>query len=119
MDQAFQATKAALAAATQLAHPCPKAQLSLAVDASADHVGALLQQRASPSSAWRPLGFFSQKLDPVQVKYSAFDRELFACVAAIRHFRYMVEGRSFCIFTDHKPLTDALRGRPPPSSAVD
>jgi len=76
--------------ATQLAHPCPKSQLSLAVDASEDHVGAVLQQRALPSSTWCPLGFFSQKLDPAQVKYSAFDRELFACVAAIRHFRYMV-----------------------------
>ena len=86
MDQAFHAAKAALAAAAQLAHPSPKAQLSLAVDALVDHVGAVLQQRATPSSAWRPLGF-SQKLDPAQVKYSAFDRELFACVAAIRHFR--------------------------------
>jgi hypothetical protein len=95
MERAFLAAKAALAAATQLAHPCPSSQLSLAVDASVDHVGAIFQQRALLSSSWRPLGFFSQKLDPAQVKYSAFDRELFACVAAIRHFRYMLEGRTF------------------------
>jgi len=108
MERAFLAAKAALAAATQLAHPCPSSQLSLAVDASVDHVGAVLQQRALLSSSWRPLGFFSQKLDLAQVKYSAFDRELFACVAAIRHFRYMLEGRTFCIFTDHKPLIYAI-----------
>ena len=39
------------------------------------------------------------------MRYSAFDRELFACVAGIRHFRYMLEGCPFTIYTDHKPLT--------------
>ena len=42
------------------------------------------------------------------MRYSAFDRELFACVAGIRHFRYMLEGHPFTIYTDHKPLTFAL-----------
>jgi hypothetical protein len=42
------------------------------------------------------------------MRYSAFDRELFACVTGIRHFRYMLEGRPFTIYTDHKPLTFAL-----------
>ena len=40
--------------------------------------------------------------------YSAFDRELFAVFAGIRHFRYFIEGRSFEIWTDHKPLTYGL-----------
>ncbi len=43
------------------------------------------------------------------MNYSAFDRELLAVVAAIHHFRYMLEGRSFVSFTDHKPLVGALR----------
>jgi hypothetical protein len=42
------------------------------------------------------------------MRYSAIDRELFACVAGIRHFRYMLEGFPFTIYTDHKPLTFAL-----------
>ncbi len=29
------------------------------------------------------------------MRYSAFDRELFACVAGICHFRYMLEGRLY------------------------
>ncbi len=78
------------------------------VDASGDHVGAALQQRVSPSAAWQPLAFYSKKLEPAQTRYSAFDRELYACVAGIRHFRYMLEGRKFTIYTDHKPLTYAL-----------
>jgi hypothetical protein len=44
----------------------------------------------------------------VQQKWFAFDRELFACVEGIRHFRYILEGQSFTILTDHKPLVGAL-----------
>ncbi len=108
MLAAFQTAKAAVAKATFLVHPSPGAEICLMVDASADHVGAALQQRSSPSAPWRPLGFFSKKLEPAQTKYSAFDRELRACVAGIRHFRFMLEGRQFTILTDHKPLTFAL-----------
>jgi hypothetical protein len=42
-----------------------------------------------------------------QQKYSAFDRELFACYSGIRHFQYMLDSGCFAIFTDHKPLTYA------------
>lgn len=44
-------------------------------------------------------------------KYSTYDRELLAIYLsniAIRHFRYMVEGREFTVYTDHKPLTFAF-----------
>ena len=51
------------------------------------------------------LAFFSQKLRPPERKYSAFDRELLALYLGIRHFRYLLEGRQFIAFTDHKPLT--------------
>jgi hypothetical protein len=38
-------------------------------------------------------------------------------VLAIRHFRYMLEGRSFVVFTDNKPLVGALHRRSDPVSA--
>lgn len=56
-------------------------------------------------TAWRRLGFFSKKLEPAQEKYSALDRELFACYMGIRLFSFMLEGRRFTIYTDHKPFT--------------
>jgi hypothetical protein len=80
----------------------------LAVDASATHIGACLQQKRLGSPSWEPLGFFSKKLEPAQVKYLAFDRELLACFLGIRHFRFMLEGRAFTIYMDHKPLTTAI-----------
>jgi hypothetical protein len=60
------------------------------------------------NSAATTLGFFLAQLDKVQVNYSAFDRELFAMMAAIRHLCFMPEGKSFFVFTDHKPLVGAL-----------
>ncbi len=75
------------------------------------------QQRPHPAAPWRPLGFFSRKLDATQVKYSAFDRELLACVSIFKQCRHMLEGRQFTIYADHKPLTYALSRTSDPWSA--
>jgi hypothetical protein len=108
MVAAFDAARPTLGAAALLTHPQQDQELVVMVNASADHVGAALQQRRSAVADWQPLAFFSKKLEPAQMRYSAFDRELFACVTGIRHFRYMLEGRPFTIYTNHKPLTFAL-----------
>jgi hypothetical protein len=57
MDSAFCQVKQLLCEATCLAHPDPAADISLAVDASNTHVGAVLQQKSS--AAWQPLAFYS------------------------------------------------------------
>jgi hypothetical protein len=82
-------------------------ELSVVVDASAMHVGACLKHQLPGRKDSQPLGFFSKKLEAAQQKYSAFDRELFSCYSGIQHYRYMLYGRRFAIFTDHKPLTYA------------
>jgi hypothetical protein len=111
---AFAAAKAALVAAVPLSHPAPGATLSLAVDASDSHVGGVLQQLEN--RARRPLAFFSQKLSQTQARYSTFDRELLAAYTAVRHFRFLLEGRKFRILTDHKPLVSAMSRITPPWS---
>jgi transposase InsO family protein len=115
MTAAFEAAKQALVAAVPLHFPDPEAELSMAVDASDSHVGAVLQQRRG--GGWLPLSFFSKKLSPAEQRYSAFDRELLAAYLAIRHFRFMVEGRQFTLFTDHMPLVAALHRVSPPWTA--
>nr|VZI31718.1 unnamed protein product [Spirometra erinaceieuropaei] len=57
----------------------------------------------------RPLAFFSKELLPAETRYSSFGRELLAIYLAVQHFRHFLEGRNFNVFTDHKPLTFALR----------
>ena len=66
----------------------------------------MLQQKCA--AGWQPLAFFSRKLNAAETKYSTLDRELLACVAAIRHFQCLVEGRAFTLYTDHKQLTYLL-----------
>ena len=106
MQAATTAIKAELVATIPLSHPLPAAQLSLATDASDSHIGGVLQQWEA--GAWWPLGFYSRKLSETECRYSAFDRELLAAFSSIRHFRIMLEGRHFQLWTYHKPLLAAL-----------
>lgn len=115
LDSAFRHAKDLLLKVPQLHHPQPGAPISLAVDASDSHVGGVFQQLVD--KAWAPLAYFSRKLSDTEKKYSAFDRELLAAFSSIRHFRFLLEGRDFILFTDHKPLTNALFRVSPPWSA--
>ena len=109
LRSSFDDAKSALVASVQLAHPDSDddSALSLTTDASDIAVGAVLSQGRDSNSP--PLGFFSKKLSEAEKKYSAFDKELLALYLAIRHFRHHLEGRSFTVWTDHKPLCGALR----------
>ena len=105
----FRATKDALAKASLLTYPTPNAPTCLMTDASDMAVGAVLQQNID--GTWKPISFFSRKLTPTETRYSTFDRELLAVYLGIKHFRHFLEGRSFHVLTDHKPLTYALNSR--------
>ncbi|BHF70846.1 hypothetical protein SprV_0401389900 [Sparganum proliferum] len=87
----FEQVKALLADATLLSHFHAATPISLMVDASNVAVGA--------------------KLSKAETRYSRFGRELLAAYLAVRHFRHLLEGREFTIFTDHKPLTFAIHSR--------
>jgi len=113
MQSAFE--RAAVAAAVKLVHPDPAATVSLAVDASAMHMGGVLQQWSR--AGWQPLSFFSHKLSKTELNYGAFDRELLAAYLGIQHFRFALEGRPFQLHTDHKPLVAALKKVDPPWTA--
>ena len=43
------------------------------------------------------------KLTDTETRYSTFDREILAVVAALCRFRFLLEGRKFHVLTDHKP----------------
>lgn len=113
-EAAFNQCKQDLINATCLSHPAPQAKLTLTTDASDIAVGAVLQQHIN--GHLQPLGFYSKRLTEAQKRYSTYDRELLAIFLAIKHFRYMVEGRIFEIHTDHKPLIFAFNKKQDQSS---
>ena len=104
---AFNRAKDAICNITTLAHPLPGGDVSLQVDASNYAVGAVLQQCVD--GIWQPLAFFSKRLEPAESRYSTFGRELLAMYLSVKHFRFFQEARPFIIFTDHKPLTFAIK----------
>ena len=93
-DSAFSESKQILANATLLVHPDHSAPLNITCDASDFAVGGVLQHYIDIDNV---LSF--------EKHYSAFDRELLAVYATIRHFRHNLEGRYFFVNSDHKPLT--------------
>jgi len=106
-ELAFENCKEELLRVTTLSHPAPQAPLVLTCDASDFAVGASLEQIVDNVN--KPIAFFSQKLDKAQRNYSTYDRELLSIYLAIKHFRYIIEGRQLVIQTDHKPLIYAFR----------
>ena len=98
----FIQSKTALSHATQLAFPDITAATELVVDVSGTHIGAVLQQVKDNSCT--PLAFWWKALTPAQRAWSTFDRELFACFAAIKYFQYYLDAKDFTPRSDHKPL---------------
>uniref|UniRef100_A0ABD2WA59 RNA-directed DNA polymerase n=1 Tax=Trichogramma kaykai TaxID=54128 RepID=A0ABD2WA59_9HYME len=106
LEKAFVRCRDSIATATQLSHPRLGAPLGLFTDASGTAVGACLNQWID--DAWHPLAFFSKKLSPKESSWPAYYRELLAVYTAVQHFRHALEGYTFKIYTDHKPLIHAF-----------
>lgn len=101
-ETAFKNCKDERLNATILSHPASTISFILNSDVSDIAVGASLEQIVNGIN--RPIAFFSKKLDTTQRNYSTYDRELLGIYLAIKHFRYLLEGRQLFIRTDHKPL---------------
>ena len=113
-DLAFQAIKRMLSEAVMLVHPQSNAPTCITTDASNSAVGGVLEQFID--GQWKPISFFSKKLCHAETNYCTSCRELLAIRLAVRHFQYFVEGRTFHINTDHKPLTFVLQSSSDPRS---
>ena len=111
----FDATKEALAKASLLFHPRPGAQLALTTDASNLAVGGVLEQRGP--LGWEPLAFYSSKLKENEKLWPPYDRELLGAFKGIRHFRNLIEGRAFTLYTDHQSLVPSLSKKTDPQTA--
>ena len=112
--KSFEATKTALAEATLLHHPRPGAKLALTTDASNQAIGGVLEQFGD--KGWEPLAFWSAKLEPNQMQWPPYDRELLAAFRGTRHFRTWIEGRPFTLFTDHQSLVPSIHKKTDPQT---
>lgn len=102
MNEAFIKAKSCLINKVTLAFPNPELEISIMTDASNVAIGGTVNQLQD--GCFRPLAFFSRKLSSTEQRYSTYDRELLAIYATIQKFSYLLEGRKFTIYTDHRPL---------------
>ncbi|GFV24334.1 retrovirus-related Pol polyprotein from transposon opus [Trichonephila clavipes] len=105
--RSFEKCKTDLAEAALLSFPKSGLPLSLCTDASDFAVGAVLQQLEN--EGWKPIAFYSKKLNETQTRYITYDRELLGTYLSVKHFKHLLEGNDFVIYTDHKPLTFAFK----------
>ncbi len=101
-EEAFRSLKHALSSPPIVAHPIFTLPFLLYTDASHDCVGSVLAQMQEGKE--RVIAYASHALTPSEKKWSTYDRELWAVVWSVRHFRLFLSGAPFKIITDHKPL---------------
>ncbi|SPC62447.1 uncharacterized protein UHOD_11534 [Ustilago sp. UG-2017b] len=104
-QHAFEQLRSAFGTDTILHHFDPTRPIIVETDASDFAVAAVLSQSFDQGTR-HPIAFFSKKLDPAQLNYPIFDKEMFAIVAAFKHWRQYLEGAKFPVqvLTDHRSL---------------
>jgi hypothetical protein len=102
--------RAALSSTCCLDLPATGTELSLGTDASASHVGTVLQQRQL-GQPWRPLGFFSSKLDSPQQRYSPFDKELLGVYPVPHHSPFLIYAGGAQLYHLHGPPASRRRSQ--------
>ncbi|GAN11513.1 conserved hypothetical protein, partial [Mucor ambiguus] len=104
-QKAFDTIKSLITSAPVLLMPDMTRPFRIECDASDYAVGAvLLQQDPKCNDAWKPIAFISKKLSVAERNYPTQERELLAILFACKTWRCFVEGSSYEVFTDHRPL---------------
>lgn len=99
-----------------LHYPCMDLPFVLYTDASAHGVGWILTQRHDDPDTTHSTEVIvrmgSKSLTTGERNASTIDRELLGILKAMRDCHYLIDGHSVVVFTDHKPLTYALKEQP-------
>ncbi len=107
-QKAFNSLRHALTNAPILSYPDFSKEFLLFTDASNTAIGCVLSQLNADNKE-SVIAYSSHVLTSTEKRWSTYDRELWAIVWSIRHFRQYLMGHSFRIITAHKPLLSLRR----------
>ena len=99
---AFQTLKDALTSPPIMAFPNFHQPFIVSADASNYAIGSVLSQVQNGKE--RVIAYASHVLTCTEKKWSTYDKELWAIVWSVRHFRHYLSCNPFTIITDHRPL---------------
>lgn len=102
-QKAFDTTKQLLCSKPILAIYSPDLPTRIYTDASLEGIAAILKQ-VQEDDKEKPVAYFSKKLNESQKKKKAVFLECLAIKEAVSYWKYWLMGKSFIVYTDHKPL---------------
>ena len=102
MRGSFEELKSRLTSQPILSLPSMEGEFTLATDASNTAIGSVLTQIVDGQE--RVIAYASKVLSKTERRWPTYDKELWAVVWSIRHFRQYLVGASFTVLSDHKPL---------------
>ncbi len=105
--KAFEEVKKQITSACVLTYYNPKLPISLAADASAYGVGAVISH-VFPDNTEHPIAFASRTLTSSERNYAQIEKEALSLIFAVKKFHKYLYGRKFLLITDHKPLVTIL-----------
>lgn len=107
-SKCFENLKLLVQRAPALTFPDFAARFYVATDASNLGIGAVLYQLPNGPSDEKNvhyISFMARSLKKHELNYPAYKKELLGIVYALKQFECYLIGRSFTLFTDHRPLT--------------
>lgn len=107
MTESFQKLRALLTSEPVLSLPTLKGTFTLATDASDSAIGSVLTETVDGKE--KVIAYASKVLSKTERRWPTYDKELWAVVWSIRHFRQYLVGCPFLVLTDHKPLQNLPR----------
>ncbi|UYV75794.1 hypothetical protein LAZ67_13001373, partial [Cordylochernes scorpioides] len=102
-QSAFETVKGILTSEPLLIHPTIGIPFILNTDASGIVVGACLQQEVNGTV--RPIAYYSKRLTGPEIRYYTIEKEAYAVVLSLQHFKHLLVGSRVEVHTDHKPIT--------------
>lgn len=81
----------------------PNSSIKIYTDASIKGIGAVLKQE-DENKNYKPVAYFSKKLNESQKKKKAIYLECLAIKEAVKYWQHWLFGKHFTVYTDHKPL---------------
>ena len=103
-QKAFEELKGKITSQLVLFLPKREEKFRMEMDISGHAIGGVLSQEQD--GKWKPIAFLSRTMQPAEINYEIYDKELLAIVEALAKWRqYLLDTMEpFEVWTDHENL---------------